>query len=169
MSRQEEITEEFQSITKQILDDSRAELYMDQHYMALALGAFRYAVNTQLDGIGTDGEYIAVHPKFLADLYRKNRLLVNRLYLHQVYHCLFRHIFKRIRPDRELWFLACDMAVEFLIDSQNQRSTRVSRTAFRERWRTQISRRIRVLNAEGIYAVLEQLTPEPSVVSLLQK
>ena len=76
--RSEEITEEYQRITRQILDDSRAELYMDQHYLALALGAFRYAVNTQMRGIGTDGEYLAVHPKDLASLYRENRLLVNR-------------------------------------------------------------------------------------------
>ena len=142
--RSEEITEEYKRVTGQILDDSRAELYMDQHYLALALGAFRYAVNTQMRGIGTDGESLAVHPKDLASLYRENRLLVNRVYLHQVYHCLFRHIFKRIRPDRELWMLACDMAVEFLIDAQNLRATRTGRSALRERWRAQISRRIKV-------------------------
>ena len=167
--RSEEITEEYQRITKQILDDSRAELYMDQHYLALALGAFRYAVNTQMRGIGTDGEFLAVHPKDLASLYRKNRLLVNRIYLHQVYHCLFRHIFKRIRPDPELWMLACDMAVEFLIDAQNLRATRTGRSALRERWKTQISRRIKVLNAEGIYTVLAELAPEPATLALLQE
>ena len=167
--RSEEITEEYKRVTGQILDDSRAELYMDQHYLALALGAFRYAVNTQMRGIGTDGESLAVHPKDLASLYRENRLLVNRVYLHQVYHCLFRHIFKRIRPDRELWMLACDMAVEFLIDAQNLRATRTGRSALRERWRAQISRRIKVLNAEGIYSALVEMAPEPAVLMLLQE
>ena len=156
MSRKEEITNQLVRITEQILNDARTALYMDQHYMALPLGALRYAVNTELPGIGTDGEYLAVHPKHLADLYEKDRRLVNRIYLHQIYHCLFRHIFKRIRSDRELWMLACDMAVEYLIDSQNNRSTRMGRSAIRERWRTQIQGHVKVLNAEGIYEAAEK-------------
>ncbi len=169
MNREQVITEEFRVITGQILDDSRAQLYMDQHFLALALGAFRYAVNTQMKGIGTDGAYLAVHPKILADLYRENRRMVNRIYLHQVYHCLFRHIFKQIRPDPELWMLSCDMAVEFLIDSQNLRSTRTGRSALRERWRTELSRCSKVLNAESIYRALGEIAPEPPVLDLLKK
>ncbi len=163
MSRKEEITNQLVRITEQILNDARTALYMDQHYMALPLGALRYAVNTELPGIGTDGEYLAVHPKHLADLYEKDRRLVNRIYLHQIYHCLFRHIFKRIRSDRELWMLACDMAVEYLIDSQNNRSTRMGRSAIRERWRTHIQGHVKVLNAEGIYEALKKLAPDPAV------
>ena len=169
MNRQDIITEDLREAAKQILDDSRTELYMDQHFLALALGSFRYAVNTELKGIGTDGEYLVVHPKILAGLYEKNRRLVNRVYLHQVYHCLFRHVFKKIRPDRDLWMLACDMAVEYLIDSQNLRATRVAHSALRQRWRTEICRHIRVLNAEGIYAALEKTAPPPDTLALLRE
>ena len=112
MNRTREITEDLKEISIQILNDSRAELFMDQHYLALALGSFCYAVNTEMKGIGTDGAYLLVHPKILADLYEENRRRVNRIYLHQVYHCLFRHIFKRLRPDKNLWMRACDMAGE---------------------------------------------------------
>ncbi len=168
MSRREEITEQFVSIAEKILNDSRTELYMDQHYLALALGALRFKVNTELPGIGTDGEYLAVHPKFLADLYEQDRRLVNRIYLHQVYHCLFRHIFKRIRPDQDLWMLACDMAAEFLIDAQNNRSTRMGRSALRERWKTQLTRSVKVLNAEGIYDALKKLSPSLEELSRLK-
>ncbi len=168
MSRREEITGHLVKITEQILNDTRTALYMDQHYLALPLGALRYAVNTELPGIGTDGEYLAVHPKHLADLYEKDHRLVNRIYLHQVYHCLFRHIFKRIRGNRELWMLACDMAVEFLIDSQNNRSTRMGRSAVRERWKTQILGFVKVLNAEGIYEALKKISPSPEVLVRLR-
>ena len=161
MSRQERITEGLTKVSMQILNDSRAELYMDQHYLALALGSLRYAVNTELPGIGTDGERLAAHPKVLADMYEEDRRLVNRIYLHQVYHCLFRHIFKRIRPDSELWMLACDMAVEFLIDSQNLRSTRHAASGLRERWRDELKLHVRILNAENIYAALEKIGPDP--------
>ena len=169
MSRSETITSELQEVARQILDDSRTELYLDQHYLALALGALKYALNTELSGIGTDGEYLAVHPKYLADLYRENRRMVNRMFLHQVYHCLFRHIFKPPGKDRELWMLSCDMAVEFLMDSQNLRSVRMAHSALRERWRTQIRGKVNVLNAEGIYAALRELAPAPSALVRLRE
>ena len=156
MDVREDIGRRFQEVSVQILTASRNELYMDQRYLALALGGLEFAVTTQLEGIGTDGARIVVHPKILADLYEKNRLLVNRIYLHQVYHCLFRHIFKRIRPQTELWMLACDIAVELLIDSQNMRSVRVPRNRLRENVREELTRKLKVLNAEGIYRVLTE-------------
>ncbi len=154
MNVSEDIGRRFTRISEQILTASRNELYMDQHYLALALGGLEYAVTTELEGIGTDGAHLVVHPKILADLYEKNRLLVNRIFLHQVYHCLFRHIFKRIRPQTEMWMLACDIAVELLIDSQDNRSTRTPRNRFRENVREELSGQLTVLNAEGIYHVL---------------
>ncbi len=169
MSRREEITEQFVQIAEKILGDSRSELYMDQHYLALALGALRYKVNTELPGMGTDGEYLAVHPKILADLYEKDRRLVNRIYLHQIYHCLFRHIFKRIRENEELWMLSCDMAVEYLIDDQNNRSTRMGRNAIRARWRTQLLNYVKVLNAEGIYEALKRIRPDERTMARLKE
>ena len=168
MNRTREITEDLKEISIQILNDSRAELFMDQHYLALALGSFRYAVNTEMKGIGTDGAYLLVHPKILADLYEENRRRVNRIYLHQVYHCLFRHVFKRLRPKKDLWMLACDMAVEYLIDSQNLRATRIAHSALRNRWRRELSRHVRVLNAESIYAALTELSPDASALAQLQ-
>ena len=108
MDVREDIGLRFIQVSEQILTASRNELYMDQHYLALALGGLEFSVTTQLDGVGTDGEHLVVHPKVLAELFQKNRLLVNRIYLHQVYHCLFRHIFKRIRLKPEYWMVACD-------------------------------------------------------------
>ena len=69
MDVREDIGRRFNEVSKQILTASRNELYMDQHYLALALGGLEFAVTTQLEGIGTDGMSIIVHPKILADLY----------------------------------------------------------------------------------------------------
>ncbi len=59
----------------------------------------------------------------------------NELYfdMHYVYHCLFRHIFKPVRRSKTLWMLACDMAVEFLIDDGHFRSTRIAHSQYRPR------------------------------------
>ncbi len=166
---QEKITQELTGVGREILEDSRGELYMDQHYLALALGSLSFAFTTEIDGIGTDGEVLAAHPKALADLYVKDRRLVNRIFLHQVYHCLFRHIFRRIPARADLWMLACDMACEFLIDRQDNRSTRVARSRLRENTRAEISRRVKVLNAEGIYHALLQIGPDEEMVQRLMR
>ncbi len=169
MDVREDIGLRFIQVSEQILTASRNELYMDQHYLALALGGLEFSVTTQLDGVGTDGEHLVVHPKVLAELFQKNRLLVNRIYLHQVYHCLFRHIFKRIRLKPEYWMVACDIAVELLIDSQNKRSTRTPRSRFRENVREELSKSLRVLNAEGIYHVLTAGPEDPARLLRLQQ
>ena len=169
MEIQEDITRRFQAVSIQILTAARNELYMDQHYLALALGALTFAVTTQIPGIGTDGANLAAHPKVLADLYERDRRLVNRIFLHEVYHCLFRHIFKPVPEDRDLWMLACDMAVEFLMDGQNLRATRMPRSRLRENMREELSRSLKVLNAEGIYRELVRMRMTGTQLSRLRQ
>lgn len=83
------------TLGRKILLASRNELYLSMRYMDLAFSAFQYEQNNGNGYVGTDGETIYYHPLFLMDLYEKDRFLVNRLYLHMVLHCLFRHLWKR--------------------------------------------------------------------------
>ena len=46
MNVSEDIGRRFTRVSEQILTASRNELYMDQHYLALALGGLEYAVTT---------------------------------------------------------------------------------------------------------------------------
>ena len=57
-------------------------------------------------------------------LYQKNRSYVIRIYLHILLHCLFCHPFDRKGRKEELWSLACDIAVENVIDSLNRASVK---------------------------------------------
>ena len=41
------------------------------------------------------------------------------MYLHMVFHCVFRHIPDEAPLDRKLWDLACDIAAENVIDAMN--------------------------------------------------
>lgn len=169
MTAEEEITRKFVHVSNRILEGSRSELYFDMHYLGLALSSLTFSVSTDIDSIGTDGRSLVVHPKALADLYEKNRRLVNRVYLHQIYHCLFRHIFKPVRKQRDLWMLACDMAVEFLIDEGNFRSTRMAHSAFRNRMKTRLSGEVKVLNAESIYRALIRMMPDRTEVARMKE
>ena len=149
-----QMTEHLEQISLRILTNARNEVYMDMRYLDLALSSLRFQITTELQGIGTDGLSLFVHPKVLAVLYEENRLLVNRVYLHTVYHCLLRHLFKTKQRDPMIWRISCDIAVEALIDSMNQRSIRVGKSRHRQNWYTELKKELKVLTAEGIYHVL---------------
>ena len=154
MENPERITEQFTAVSLRILQNARNELYSNMRYLDLALSSLRFQITTELPGIGTDGFSLFAHPKFLADLYERDRRLVNRVYLHTVYHCLFRHLLKTGRREEELWRISCDMAAEALIDSTDYRCVRTGRSRFRMDWYERLHGELNVLTAEGIYRVL---------------
>ena len=151
----EEIAARWQQVCLTILQDSRTALYLDMRFLDLPLSALAFQVNTQLEGIGTDGSVLAVHPKILSDLFEEDRRLVNRVYLHEVLHCLLRHPFKDGRRDKRLWRLACDIAVESVADSLNGRSVRMGVSRARQNCYEELRREMKVLTAERICRFLE--------------
>ncbi len=168
MTTEEDIRNRFVKVTDEILSGSRNELYSDMHYLGLALSALSFVPSTDIDPFGTDGRSLIVHPKALADLFEKNRRLVNRVYLHEIYHCLFRHIFKPAKRSKVYWMLACDMAVEFLIDDGDYRSTRVAHSGYRARLKEALKKKTPVLNAESIYRQLVLMAPDRYEVAQMQ-
>lgn len=157
----ERIAEQFEEVSLKILTNARNELYITMRYLDVALSSLRFQITTELKGIGTDGLSLFVHPKILADIYERNRLMINRIYLHNVYHCLFRHLFKKSRPDPELWAISCDIAVESIIDSLYVRSVRMPRSRVRLNWYNLLKKELKVLTAEGIYTVLSRRRMTP--------
>ena len=82
-------------IGREILGICRDELYFSMRFMDVALSSFVYQMDTAVSPFGTDGYRMYFHPRELGGLYRQNRILVNRGYLHMVLHCIFRHLTKR--------------------------------------------------------------------------
>ena len=60
--------------------------------------------------------------------------ILNRTYLHMLLHCVFRHMFTaRIKEDKELWDLSCDIAVSSIIDSMDYHAIAELTPEFRQR------------------------------------
>ena len=130
-------------------------------YLDVALSSLAWEITTDIPRIGTDGLKIAYEPHYLADIYRENPMLVNRVYLHMVFHCIFRHLFRPCPEDRELWNLSCDMAVEALIDGMHHRSIRMGIHPFRRAVYDELRKTLKVLTAEGIYRELKKADYRP--------
>ena len=139
---------------KDILKLSRKELYMKMRFLDVALSSFEFVPDEEIDLAGTEGFYMYYNPRMLGGLYKQDRILVNRLYLHMVLHCIFRHLTRRRKRDPLYWNLACDIVVESMMDSMMHRCVRRSRSWLRRETYKKMQDRMKVLTAEKVYGVL---------------
>ena len=159
-----ELSERLEALGKQILCASRDELYLGMRFLDVALSSLDYQMNLEVSPFGTDGAVIYFQPQQLGGMYRQNRILVNRGYLHMIYHCIFRHMWKvypeakkeQLQMDTRLWNLSCDIAVEHLIDGNFHRSVRFSRSLLRREIYRKLEVEEKLLNAERIFKMLRK-------------
>lgn len=165
-SNSQEAAQRLQDIGSSILRAARDELYLGMRFLDVALSSFVYRMDGSVSPFGTDGAVIYFHPAQLGGLYRENRILVNRGYLHMVFHCIFRH-FGKPGADKRLWNLSCDIAVEHMIDGIYHRSVRYSRSLLRRETYRLLEKEKKTLNAEWIYKILkEQFLKEKELLQL---
>ena len=118
-------------ICTRILYQARSELYVNMHFLDVSLSSLGFEADWGRNGISTDGAVIFYDPEFLLNLYKKGRVCVNRAYLHMVFHCLFCHMYTRKGRKKELWDLACDIAMEAVIDGLYQKCVHVPQSPLR--------------------------------------
>lgn len=177
-----------------IWNASRDELYLGMRYLDVALNSFVYQMDTGVSPFGTDGAVMRFHPQQLGGLYRQDRILVNRGYLHMVYHCIFRHLWKEYPVisaktlsggtsgmnalldhtsaadwNTRLWNLSCDIAVEHLIDGNYHRSVRRSRSLFRRETYRKLEAEGKTLHAERIFKLLLKWQTEEKGLARLEQ
>lgn len=150
----EEAAEKLKSLGVSIFCAARDELYFSMRFLDVALSSFVYQMDSSVSPFGTDGAVMYFHPQQLGGLLRENRILVNRGYLHMVFHCIFRHMFKRT-DDERYWDLSCDIAAEHLIDGCDKRPVRWSRSLLRRETYRKLEAGGRVMNAERIFRELK--------------
>ena len=131
-----------ETVSEQILKIARNELY--------------FVMDEAVRPLGTDGFCLYYHPQYLGGMYREERILVNRAYLHIVLHCIFRHLIRREGREKERWNLSCDIVAESMIDSMQHRSVRRSKSWLRRETYRKLRERMKVLTPDRVYGVLER-------------
>lgn len=142
-------------LSNAILSASRNELYLSMRFLDLALSGLGYEMNLNTPTIGTDGVNILYNPTYLRRQYLEDLVVLNRTYLHMVLHCMFRHEINRGDRDPVLWDMACDIAVESILDTIEAKSVAMVVPLFREEVYDRLRESLSVLTAEGVYRVLE--------------
>ena len=150
----QEITEKEKSINKlahDVLVLSRNTLLVNLRFLDMALSQFKYLPYTYVHTVGTDGHHIVYDPKHLLLKYKDEKEEVTRCYLHMVLHCVFRHMYVHTLVDQRYWDLACDIAVEAIINELGIRSTETVRSKKQDLIISNLKKGIKFLTAEKLY------------------
>ena len=99
-----------------VLAYTKDALFVDLRYMGRAFQIMTPQADRQITTLAADGEVLHYSSEQLIRVFQKNDKYLNRLYLHSVLHCLFQHLWIGGQRERLLWHVACDIAVEYVID-----------------------------------------------------
>lgn len=147
--------EDLDNTGKKILNSVRTDLYLSMHFMGPALGALDFIMDLSTTSVGTDAAFLRFNPHYLMDNFLVRPWYLNRVYMHIILHCLFRHMFSaNKRKDPELWDIACDIAVESVIDSMDYKAIRQTMTDKRAEIYRKLTDEVKVLTAERLYRYL---------------
>ena len=156
IQKQQQRELEKMEICMEIWKQARNELYLSMRFLDVSLSRFFFLPETNITGMGTDGFGIYFYPDALIYLYKKDRIYINRAYLHIVFHCLFGHLTIPKTVDTALWDLAADIAVESIIDGLSVRAVRRYVSPYRKKVYQSLREKMKVLTVAGIYQVLEE-------------
>lgn len=159
---EETLKQRLTKIGTEILTASRNELYISMRFLDIALHRLSYEMYVATLTVGTDGEQILYNPRYLFELYREDPICVNRAYMHMLLHCLFRHMMTREEREIEKWNLACDIAVESMIDSMEFATLKQTISDEKQQIYDKLGEKLSLFAAEAIYRELskEQLPLE---------
>lgn len=147
--------EQLNEMGQRILDVTRTELYLSMRFMGAALNSLDFKMDLSTRTVGTDAVSVRFNPTYLMQMYLERPELMNRMYMHMLMHCIFRHMFSaKEHEDSELWDLCCDIAAESVVDSMDYPSIRRVSSDLREEWYEKLRKEVHVLTAEKLYHYL---------------
>ena len=160
----------FADIGREILFAARNELYLNLPYLDVALCALAFQPGGEVTlSLATDGETLYYDGSWLSDRYLRSQVLTNRAYLHVILHCMLRHLGKKQGKAPELWDLACDAAVESILDELNYPCLNEGTVPMKQKFWGECRREMKVLTAEGIYRHLLRRNLPPYELAQLQR
>jgi len=166
-----------EEIGNKILENTRTALYLEMPFMGRALGMLSFSANMNTSNIGTDGISILYNPSFLINTYRDAPRILNRIYLHMLMHSLFLHMYidpadipvKMGGVNPLIWDIACDIAVEAVIDGMDYQIIWRISSDYRERTYRLLEDKIGILTAQRIYAYLMDNFPSEYDINMMEK
>lgn len=166
---QQEREAELLAICKEIFQSSRTQLFLHMRFLEQALGTLRLQEDWTVTLAGTQGIHFYYQPEEVIRLFGKDPVLVTRLCLHTVFHCLFAHIYPQEDRDPEYWNLACDVAAEHLLDHLYEKSIHLPMSQTRRQVYGWLERSVKAVTAQSVYRQLQKLHLQQEKMEVLKR
>ncbi len=141
-----------------LLECCRDSLLINLRYLDMALNMLVFQPMMGFDGtVTTEGKHLFFDPKRILRVFDedgRSGAANTRLYLHTVLHCVFKHMFVSLTIDTELWDLACDIAIQGVINELDLNFIRVKSVSREEAEWFSVTTAAKGATAEKIYAYL---------------
>lgn len=109
------MNEKKEALCREILELIQSELSDLLPHLDGAFAALRWEASAER-GLRTDGDHLFFCPEDLLRQFGTDPGALKRGYLHILLHCLYLHPFFAEHSNKPLWDLACDLAVEQIIE-----------------------------------------------------
>ena len=158
---------EAQALAREVLDFARSTLLTQLRFLAPALCSLPLEPGTE--EFATDGAVIYYDFLHVLRLYKLQPELVSRALLHLVLHCVFHHPFVGDQVDPDAWDLACDCAVEAVLDELALPGCQLVRQPELDGLLARLRGALPQLSAERIYRYLLDQRLEQEVLRRLRE
>lgn len=164
-----------QELSLQALSYARNVLLVNLRFLESALCRFRfmpgddpenirkYLHGVPVETLATNGEFLFFNSRYVLTTFQEHADRLIHDYLHIVMHCIFCHSFADMLR-APLWDLACDIAVEMVIEELNLKNLEDERTEQQRAVFYRLRQQLKVVSAEKIYALYRNLTDEECAI-----
>lgn len=160
-------TEWEEGMAEKVLSYVRNELYLELRFMDIALSALAPKRDDAIRTFATDGGFLYFSAEQVLRVFKQNAMFLNRAYLHTVLHCIFSHPWIGGNRDRDLWNLACDIAVEYTIDGMGKPCTKRILSWTRQKLYGELKQGREGVSAAIVYRMLKEMQEQPEGVEFL--
>ena len=138
---------------EKVLNCVAEEISADLPFFSPALFGLTPKAREDVGTLCTNGLYLYFASDKCIRLFKNNPLFLRRTYLHTILHCIYGHLWLRRGRNRELYNLACDIAVEYIIDGLDKKSLNRVLSYIRQDFYS-LMRERHIISPAGIYGLL---------------
>lgn len=141
-----------EKLAGEVLTLARNNLLLSLRFLDVAVSSLEPELHEK--GYATDGKKLWYGAGQVLKAFRDDQAEVARSYLHMVMHCVFSHPFVSRSIDRNKWDMACDIAVEAVINDLGLKCTLSKRQGRQQEWLEYFKENVKFLTAEKLYRFL---------------
>ena len=140
-------------MAQKVLRYVQKELYQDLRFLDVALSALVWQPLEGIATLATDGSRMYFPAERICRIFQINSLYLKRVYLHEILHCLFSHLWLQQGREKALWDTACDIEVEYVVDHLEKSSVKRALSWQRQQMYREMEEK-KSMSAAKIYADL---------------